>query len=82
MKGQKGIHPCFIIALALDPRFKHIEVCGILPEEVETIWEEVLQLMITLKSSDNENDSTVSIVEIDTNNDAAPVVSIEKRSDS
>ena len=47
MKRQKGIHPCFIIAVALDPRFKHMQGCGIHPNEVETIWEKVLQLMIT-----------------------------------
>ena len=46
MKRQKGIHPCFITAVALDPRFKHMQGCGIHPNEVETIWEKVLQLMI------------------------------------
>ena len=35
----------------------------------------MLELMISLKSSDNENDRTVSIAEVD--NDAAPVASIE-----
>ena len=78
MKRQKGIHPCFIIAVALDPRFKHMEGCGVLPNEVEAIWEKVLQLMITLKSSDNENDGTVSIAEVDNDNDAAPVAPIEE----
>ena len=79
MKRQKGIHPCFIIAVALDPRFKHMQGCGIHPNEVETIWEKVLQLIITYKTTDNENDSTVSSAEDDNDNDndndndAAPV---------
>ena len=47
MKRQKGIHPCFIIAVTLDPRFEHMQGFGIHPDEVETIWEKVLQLMIT-----------------------------------
>ena len=78
MKRQKGIHPCFIIAVALDPRFKHMQGCGIHPNEVETIWEKVLQLMISTKTTDNENDSTVSSAEDDNDNDndAAPVAPV------
>ena len=78
MKRQKGIHPCFVIAVALDPRFKHMQGCGIHPNEVETIWEKVLQLMISTKTTDNENDSTVSSAEDDDHNDddAAPVAPV------
>ena len=74
MRRQKGIHPCFIIAAALDPRFKHMVGCGILETEVETIWGKVLELMIAEKSSNNENESTVSIAEVD--DGAAPVAPV------
>ena len=64
-----------MITVALNPRFKHMQSCGIHPNEVETIWEKVLQLMITYKTTDNENNSTVSSVgdDNDNDNDAAPV---------
>ena len=64
IKRLKGNHPCFVIDVALDPRFKHMEGCGILTNEVETIREKVLELMISFKTSDNENYSTVSIAEV------------------
>ena len=69
MKRQKGIHPCFIIAVALDPRFKHIEGYGVLTNEVDNVWNKVLNFMIAFKSSDNGNGITASVSKV--NNDAA-----------
>ena len=65
----------------MDPRFKHMQGCGIHPNEVETIWEKVLQLMISTKTTDNENDSTVSSAEDDNDNGEAdePIIAVEGR---
>ena len=58
------MHPCFVIAAALDPRFKHVEGYEILTNKVKTIWDKISNLMIALKSSDDGNDRTISSTEV------------------
>jgi len=49
MQCQVGIHPNFIIAHALDPRFKDLK-CIPLEENRERLWEAILAEMITAKT--------------------------------
>ena len=50
---QYGIHPVFIYAMCLDPRFKHLQTTftGVQEEEKEPIWKKILALMVEHKIS-------------------------------
>ena len=69
MNRQEGIHPCFIIAMCLDPRFKELKTAetGVKDVEREDIWKKVLELMVEEKSSvrTNNNNNTTTIGEED-----------------
>ena len=63
MNRQEGIHPCFIIAMCLDPRFKELKTAetGVKDVEREDIWKKVFELMVQEKSSvrtNNKNNTT------------------------
>jgi hypothetical protein len=51
LKRQLGIHPCFVIAMFLDPRFKHLRKGGICDDELDGIWKRILELMISERLS-------------------------------
>ena len=59
MNRQLGVHPCFVIAMCLDPRFKHLKKGGVRDDEVHSIWNKVLQLMIEERRSANGDDGDV-----------------------
>jgi hypothetical protein len=52
---QLGIHPNFVIAMALDPRFKSLEGGGFNNNETELIWNKVLSLMVEERNTGHNN---------------------------
>ena len=65
-----GIHPCFLIAMCLDPRIKPLKKGGICDDEVHSIWKNGLQLMIEERRSANGDGNDVGS---DFKNDDGPV---------
>jgi hypothetical protein len=72
LKRQYGIHPCFVIAMCLDPRFKHLKRAGILEVELVGIWKRILELMIAQRMSGIGNGDDVGSNVAGSDDDAVP----------